>query len=129
MANSINFFRFSDHYEDVFKECGHYLYACAEPNGWAYMVGVNEYAITDSDELIRYDGASADVEYLRNLEPAIPEIAARIIKNETRRYVQYCINQNGYDIETEEDAEDARAAYIEYKTAEIENTAKKLRRA
>lgn len=129
MSNYVDFFRFSDKYEDVFEEGGRYLYACAEPHGWAHLLSVNEYAITETGELIRYDGAGADVEYLASLKPAAPEIAARIIKNETRRFAQYCIEPNGYDIETEEDAENERAAYIEYKTAEIERTADELGKA
>lgn len=130
MANYIDFFRFSDQWEDVFEEeGGRYLYACAEPHGWAYSFCVNEYAVTEGGDLIRYDGAGADIEYLASLKPAAPEIAARIIKAETRRRARYEITPNGYDIETEEEAENLRAAYIEYKNAEIDETANELRKA
>lgn len=129
MNNTIEFFRFSDKYEDVFIEDNHYLYACAEPNGWAYMFCCNVYRITDAGELIREDGASADAAYLEKLTPAPPDIAARIIKAETLRYCRYCIEPNGYDILTDEDAENARESYFEYKSAEIDETAQALGKA
>lgn len=129
MHNYIEFFRFSDKYEDVFIEDNHYLYACAEPNGWTYMFYCNVYRITDAGELIREDGASADAAYLKKLTPAPPDIAAQIIKAETRRYCRYCIEPNEYDILIDEDAENERAIYCEYKFAEIDKTVQALEKA
>lgn len=83
MSNYVDFFRFSDQYEDVFYEDGRYLYACAEPFNRAYYLAVREYSILSNGELIRFDCSGADVNYLESLEPAPVEIAKRIIDNET----------------------------------------------
>ena len=81
MSNYVEFFRFSDGYEDVFCEDNHYLYVCAEPFNWAYMLACNPYEkVTDRDEWLRHDTDGADTEYLQTLKPAPEEIAKEIIR-------------------------------------------------
>ena len=85
--NTVDFFRFTDRYEDVFVEDGRYLYACAEPYNNAYMLACNEYTPM-GDQWLRGDTCSADAGYLAGLEPAPPETAASIIKAETIHKLQ-----------------------------------------
>lgn len=80
-----NTFRFSDNYEDVFVEDDHYLYVCAEPFNWHYMLAANEYHESKDHALIRHDGCGASLEYIRSLTPAKEHIARRIIECETKR--------------------------------------------
>lgn len=79
--NWVDFFRYSGKYEDVFVEDDHYLYACAEPYSWAYMLCVNEYHLNNG-ELIRHDCSGAGVNYLQTLKPAAHAIAERILSYE-----------------------------------------------
>lgn len=134
MNNYVDFFRFSDKYEDVFIEGDHLLYTCAEPHGWAYVLGVCEYkgvisccelfdpqkpeTVENVREWIISDYAGADVEYLQKLTPAPPAVAAAVIKAETAKTAAHSID----------DADD-RAAYVEYKSAEIDHAAEKLGKA
>lgn len=93
-ANYCEFFRFDNQYCDVFEEeTGHYLYACAEPFGWPYLLQCNEWHATRNlsgqTEWIRYDAAGADTAYLESLEPAPVEIAREIIRREYARSLYY----------------------------------------
>lgn len=128
--NTIEFFRFNK-YEDVFIEGDHLLYACADNFGRPYMFAVCEYTgflsefvrfdnefpedVEDVAEWVISDYSGADIQYLENLTPAHPFIAAAVINSETRRTVTYTIEDN-----------DERAAYLEYKTAEVNDRAQEL---
>lgn len=99
MGNYVDFFRYSDKWEDVFVERNDdgtvvYLYVCAEPHNWAYMLSAREYR-----PLIGYYGertgwlpcehTSASANYLQTLEPAPDEIARELIWLETRDRIQW----------------------------------------
>lgn len=92
---STDVFRFSDSYEDVFVEDGHYLYACNEPFDRAYMLACNEYHTDDTQGnpiewcFVRYDTSGADVEYLRSLQHAPADVARAVIVIETRRMLAF----------------------------------------
>lgn len=88
MHNSVNFFRFGDHYYDVFIEDDHYLYAEAEPWNWAYLMTCKPYKKIDNGEWLLYDYVGADTEYLNGLERAPEPIARWIIGNEIRHEIQ-----------------------------------------
>lgn len=98
-----NTFRFSDNYEDVFVEDDHYIYACAEPFGWPYLLAANEYHEASDHALIRHDGCGASLEYLQMLTPAKEHIAKRIIACENKRtreiekFLAYTETPNGGD--------------------------------
>ena len=102
-------FRFSDGYEDVFMEDGHYLYTCNEPFDYAHMRACNEYHAdaADADPMkwtfTRYDTSGADLAYLRSLQHAPASIARAIILVETRRALSF-----------EDMDDDERDAYMEY---------------
>ena len=81
-GNYVTFFRFNDRLEDVFVEDDHYLYAEAEPFGWAYLLVCRPYTVADDGTLIRGDAAGADCAYLESLAPADEELAKAIIANE-----------------------------------------------
>lgn len=82
--NYVEFFRFNDGYEDVFIEDGHFLYACAEPFGWAHMMACNVYKKAKLGIWLRYDTVGADTLYLDSLERADEETALEIIALERR---------------------------------------------
>lgn len=83
-ANYVDFFRFNDGYEDVFVEDDGYLYACADPFGWAHMLCCREVrtAVDLFGNECIYPQAinGADWQYLETLEPAPDDIARRIIE-------------------------------------------------
>ncbi len=85
MANYVDFFRYSDGYEDVFIEGKRYLYACAEPFGRPYLLACNEYAVLDNGAALRFDTVGADAEYLAALDPAPADVAEAVIALESRR--------------------------------------------
>ena len=90
MANYCELFRFDDRYSDVFTEApGRYLYVCAEPFGWPYLLECNEWhevkGLNGDMEWIRYDAAGADTAYLETLDHAPEGIAAEIIRREYAR--------------------------------------------
>ncbi len=93
-ANYCEFFRFNDRYCDVFEEePGRYLYVCAEPFNWPYLLECNEWRATRNlsgqTEWIRYDATGADTAYLETIEYAPADIAADIIKREYARTLYY----------------------------------------
>lgn len=93
-ANYCEFFRFDDRFADVFEEePGRYLYACAEPFGWPYMLACNEWRAAEDmggrTVWTRCDTVGADAEYLQTLEYAPEEIAADIIRREYARALYY----------------------------------------
>ena len=102
MHNTVDFFRFCDHYEDVFIEDDHYLYACAEPFGWAHMLVCNEYNDLEDSGWMRGDTSGADAEYLMTLEPAPVEIALEVIRIETRRELHYWLEAHEMHVDDEE---------------------------
>lgn len=82
--NYVDFFRFSDKYEDVFIEDNHYLYAIAEPYNWPYMMTVREYRKLDDKTYLSCEWSGADTEYLQTLEQASLEISHDILKIESQ---------------------------------------------
>lgn len=86
--NSVDFFRFSDRYEDVFLEDNHYLYACAEPYNQAYYLTVCEYHKLPDNTWLKYDYSSADAAYLSALKPAPYEDTIAILTIETREQLE-----------------------------------------
>ena len=101
--NHVDFFRFNGRYCDVFCEDGHYLYAEAEPTGWAHMVACNEYRGTMGD-WVRGDTDSADVAYLASLERAPEDVARDIVATEHLRSWVYDQRADG----VEPDSDDMR---------------------
>ena len=67
-ANWVDFFRFNNGYEDVFIEDDHYLYASAEPFGWAYLMACVPYKLISGKGFIRGDPVGRDAAYLNSLE-------------------------------------------------------------
>ena len=95
-ANYCEFFRFNCNYCDVFTEDDHYLYAEAEPHGWAHMLACREYkpAHDGGWSVSAYDGA--DTAYLASLEPAPEDIAQAIIASEERYTLECMAVDYGY---------------------------------
>lgn len=112
-ANSVKGFRFMGSYCDVFIEDGHYLYAEAEPMGWAHMLACNEYHIIHGDDWIRYDTASTDAAYLLNLEKAPEEVARNIIATEYLRSFVYAERAEGNEPDEDERTEMWECFYTE----------------
>ena len=96
-TNYCEFFRFNDHYCDVFEEePGRYLYVEAEPWNWAHLLTCKEYVPSANGEYIvsAYDGA--DTAYLQTLEPAPDGIARAIIASEERYTLECMAHEYGY---------------------------------
>ena len=125
-TNCVDFFRF-DGYEDVFIEDGHYLYACAEPYGWAYLVTVVDY----DKKGIRGETAGADTKYLERLPMADRDDALTIIEKETEiaAYISIFDEKAAGGMDPKEAAEEAReearelAREMMYETKECINDA------
>lgn len=94
--NYVTFFRFNERYEDVFIEDDHFLYACAEPFGWHYLMACNVYRDCGNGiDWIREDTVGADTVYLDGLERADEETALAIIAMERRRWERIMAHLDG----------------------------------
>lgn len=112
--------RFSDGYEDVYIEDGHFLYVCEDPGAWGRGFACNEYFVPGLDargahdinalELWRGDTCEASADYLRTLDHAPLDVARAVIMCETRRALGF-----------EDMGDDEKAAYLEYTRNRLED--------